>query len=182
VIISNTSGFEVPVEISNGTVTITDTDMIPPEITDVVLTYSTPKDTSIGWEHFTCTITDNIAVDEVKLLLAGESAIEYPMVKNGDEYSCNITITNADEYVFYIWADDMSNNNDTSGPWLCDLPLNEDVDESGTVHFMDLVAISLVYNDIGSDGWIREDVDNDGKVHFMDLVSISLVYNQSWKS
>ena len=59
---------------------------------------------------------------------------------------------------------------------------------SGKVHFMDLIAVSLIYNDEGpgyplpsSFGWIREDVDNGGKVHFMDLVAISLAYNQEWK-
>jgi hypothetical protein len=52
----------------------------------------------------------------------------------------------------------------------------------GKVHFMDLVAVSIRYNEEGLPGWIREDVDNGGKVHFMDLVAISLVYNEEWKS
>jgi hypothetical protein len=45
---------------------------------------------------------------------------------------------------------------------------------------LDLVAVSLMYNDAGSNGWVREDVNNDGKVHFMDLVQISLAYNDEW--
>ena len=59
--------------------------------------------------------------------------------------------------------------------------MNEDGDEGGKVHFMDLVAVSMRYNDEGSPGWIREDVDNGGKVHFMDLVAISMHYNECWK-
>jgi hypothetical protein len=58
--------------------------------------------------------------------------------------------------------------------------MNEDVDESGKVHFMDLIAVSLMYNDEGPCGWVREDVDNGGKVHFMDLIAISLTYNEVW--
>ena len=63
-----------------------------------------------------------------------------------------------------------------------DLPMNEDVDMGGKVHFMDLVAVSMKYNDEGDPGWIREDVDNGGKVHFMDLVAISIHYNEKWKT
>jgi hypothetical protein len=48
------------------------------------------------------------------------------------------------------------------------------------VHFLDLVAVSLVYNAEGVDGWVREDVDNNGRVHFMDLIAISLAYNSMW--
>ena len=110
------------------------------------MTPSDPLDTDIGWENFTCTVIDNIAVDEVKLVLIGDTTTEYPMTKDGDDYYCNITISTADEYTYHIWANDTSDNANTSAPQSFDLPMNEDVDESGKVHFMDLVAISLVYN------------------------------------
>ena len=45
---------------------------------------------------------------------------------------------------------------------------------------MDLVAISLKYNDVGPGGWCREDVDNNGRVHFIDLVTVSMHYNEEW--
>ena len=63
-----------------------------PQITNVTFIASNPLDTEIGWENFTCTVTDNTAVDDVKLILTGDTTTEYPMTKNGDTYSCNITI------------------------------------------------------------------------------------------
>ena len=109
------------------------------------------------------------------------------MNKEGDNYYCNISIGIADEYTYHIWANDTSDNFAESPSYTFDLPLNEDVDSSGKVHFMDLIAVSLMYNAEGpgypansSFGWIREDVDNGGKVHFMDLIAISLAYNEEW--
>jgi hypothetical protein len=103
------------------------------------------------------------------------------MNKSGDQYSCNITVPTADVYTYHIWANDTSDNEDTTISQLFELPLNEDVDGSGTVHFLDLVAVSLLYNAVGPPGWVREDVDNGGNVHFMDLIAISLAYNEVWK-
>ena len=191
IIVSNDMGIELPTLAYNGNVTVIDTDTLPPEITNILLTNSTPKDTSFpddppgfigGWEKFSCIVTDNVDVDQVKLMLLGDVPTEYILMNSGgDEYFCNITIPTADEYSFYIWANDTSDNEESSGSQLFELPMNEDVDESGKVHFLDLVAVSLIYNAVGAKGWIREDVNNDGSVHFMDLVSISLAYNEEWK-
>jgi hypothetical protein len=165
-------------------------DTAPPEITNMSLIHSDPKDTSPlgvpedfsgGWEKFTCTVTDDVYVNEVKLISIGDTTTEYPMIKDGDEYSCNITIPTAGVYNYHIWANDLISNVVESAPQIFELPLNEDVDESGKVHFMDLIAVSLMYNDEGPLGWVREDVDNGGKVHFMDLIAISLLYNVEWK-
>jgi hypothetical protein len=152
----------------------------PPLITDINLITSDPLDISIGWENFSCLVTDNVAVDEVKLILVGDITTEYAMIKNDIGYSCNISIQNANEYIFYIWANDSSDNIAITEPESLNLPLNEDVDTDGKVHFMDLIAVSEAYNDEGPNGWIREDIDNNGVVHFMDLMAISLYYNQEW--
>jgi hypothetical protein len=58
--------------------------------------------------------------------------------------------------------------------------MNEDVDINGTVHFMDVITVSLMYNVYGPNGWVREDVDNNGRVHFMDLIWIAIHYNEEW--
>jgi hypothetical protein len=183
IIIANETGVELPTVIHNGAITVEEsTDTTPPEITDIILITSDPLDETIGWEYFSCTVTDNTAVDEVKLVLMGNSTIEYPMTTlGGDIYYRNITMTLPNVYNYTVWADDTNDNENLSDLLIFELPMNEDVDRNGRVHFMDLVAVSLVYNDIGSAGWIREDVDNSGKVHFMDLVAISLVYNEEWK-
>ncbi|GAJ07470.1 unnamed protein product, partial [marine sediment metagenome] len=144
----------------------------PPEISNVTFITSDPPDTDIGWENFSCTVTDNTAVDEVKLVLTGDTQVEYPMSKDGDDYYCNMTLSTADEYTYHIWANDTNRNYNTSAYQPFNLSMNEDVNEDGKVHFMDLVRISLEYNDELDppiDGWLREDVNNDGKVHFMDL-------------
>ena len=103
------------------------------------------------------------------------------MTKDGDTYYHNMTIATADEYTYHIWANDTSDNKNTSTPISFNKPSNPDVNMDGCVHFMDLVAVSLMYNDEGADGWVREDVNNDGKAHFMDLVAISLDYNECWR-
>jgi len=59
-------------------------------------------------------------------------------------------------------------------------PLDEDINLDHVVHFLDLVAVSLRYNEVGPPDWIREDVNNDGKVHFMDLIQITVHYNEVW--
>jgi len=63
---------------------------------------------------------------------------------------------------------------------IVNIPMDEDVNMDHVVHFMDLMAVSLHYNEEGDPGWIREDVNNDGVVHFMDLVQITTHYNEVW--
>jgi hypothetical protein len=82
----------------------------------------------------------------------------------------------AAEYKYNIRANDTYNNFNESLSYEFDLPLNEDVNLSSKIHYLDLIAVSLCYNDIGPDGWSREDFNNDGMVHFMDLVQVSLAY------
>ena len=67
-----------------------------------------------GWENFSCTVTDIDGVDEVKLVLIGDTTTEYLMSKDGDNYYINTTILTADEYTYYIWANDTNRNYNTS--------------------------------------------------------------------
>ena len=159
----------------------------PPEINNVTLTISEPLDTIIGWENISCLVTDDSEVDAVQLVLTyPDLHQEYiPMNKDVDNYYYNVTLTvaggqNTPGYTYNIHASDRYGLTNSSTFEEFDLPLNEDVDMGGKVHFMDLVAVSLRYNDEGPPGWIREDVDNGGKVHFMDLVAISLAHNEEW--
>ncbi len=159
-------------------------DEVPPAIINVILTTSDPLDTEpgFGWENFTCTVTDNVAVDEVKLVLTGDTTTEYPMTKNGDNYYCNITITTADEYTYHIWANDTSDNENTSTPQPFDLPPNYDVNMDGRAHLQDFVLVAGHYGEYGPyNGWIREDVNNDGRAHLQDFVLIAGHYGEYWK-
>jgi hypothetical protein len=153
-----------------------------PEISDVTVTISDPIDIVIGWEKFSCIVSDNIGMDDVKLVLTDTTygSTEYPMTKNGDEYSCNITIPTADVYSYQIWAKDLSGNENTTAPQPFEVPMNEDINMDGWCHFMDVIAIALNYNTVGPNGWVREDVDNNGEVHFTDVIELSIHYSQSW--
>lgn len=154
----------------------------PPEITNVMLTTSDPLDTDVpfGWENFSCIVTDNTDVDEVKLFITCDTTTEYPMFKDGDEYYCNITISTDDDYSYYVWANDTSGNENRSEMERFYLPANEDVDMNGHVYFDELVAIVWCYGETGPPGWIREDVNNDGKVYFDDLVDVVMKYGEEW--
>ena len=151
-----------------------------PEITDATLTTSDPLDTIIGWENFTCTVTDSDGVDEVKLILIGDMTNEYPMTKDGDDYYLNVTISTADEYTYHIWANDTSDNENTSTPQLFPLPLNADVNEDGSVGFVDIMSVAGMWNVGGPNGWIRADVDNNGEVGFVDIMSVAGMWGQEW--
>jgi len=90
---------------------------IPPEISGVSVLISDPLDTVIGWENISCTVTDNVDVDDVRL------NITYPdyhtenlsMIKSGDNYYYNTTLSDIGSYSYFIWANDTSDNANTSG-------------------------------------------------------------------
>jgi uncharacterized repeat protein (TIGR01451 family) len=162
-------------------------DLNPPVITGVTLVASDPLDHVIGWEVISATVTDDVAVATVQANITYPSGapVIVPMINvGGDIYECNTTLTEPCDYTYHVYATDTSAKDAESAPQGFFMPYNEDVNEDGKVHFMDLVAVSLRYNEEGpgypgpsSYGFCREDVNNDGKVHFMDLVAISLMYN-----
>jgi len=169
------------------TATFIHADIYPPEITGVTLTTSNPIDTDplYGWENVSCTIIDTgVGIDEVKFVVTYNSiTTEYPMVKNGDTYYYNTTLTDVGDHIYKIWANDTINNIAQSTPETFILPPNCEADMNyGTriIDFWDLVEIVKYYGDTGTPGWIREDVDNNGVVDFWDLVEVVKYYGETW--
>ena len=158
-----------------------------PEITGVTLTTSDLLDTIIGWENVSCTVTD-VAIDTVQLNITAPTPQIVPMVPIGDDvFFCNITLTDAGNYTYHIWANDINCIDVISSSKEFALPMNEDVDNNGQVYFDDLVDIVMIYGDTGpgypdpsSFGWVREDVDNNGQAYFDDLVAVVMEYGESW--
>ena len=162
-------------------------DITPPVISNVVLTTSDPLDTDApyGWENVTCNVIDTgSGVDEVKLIVTDPDSItvEYPMIKDGDTYSYNTTLTDAGDYTYHVWADDASDNIAESTPEAFILPPNYEVNMDGmrTIGFWDIMAVAGYYGDTGSNGWVREDVDNSGAVGFWDIMAVAGYYGESW--
>ena len=156
---------------------------IPPEISNVTMKASDPLDTELGfgWENFSCIVTDSDGVDDVKLILIVDTTTEYPMTKDGDDcYYCNITLLNAEEYTYYIWANDTNDSENTSTPQPFALPMNEDVNEDGSVGFVDIMSVAGTWGATGPQGWIRPDVNNDGLVGFVDIMSVAGKWGQEW--
>jgi len=85
-------------------------DIIPPVITNIVLTTSDPLDTSpgFGWENFSCTVTDNIGVDIVRIIITYPygTVFQYSMtnILGTDVYYFNTIFTDAGYYVYSIWT------------------------------------------------------------------------------
>ncbi|GAI29134.1 unnamed protein product, partial [marine sediment metagenome] len=72
-------------------------DTTPPEISNVTITTSDPLDTDspFGWENITCIVTDNVLVNQVKLVVTNDTiTAEYAMdnIPETDTYECNITL------------------------------------------------------------------------------------------
>jgi hypothetical protein len=208
--------------VSTINVHINEADSAPPVIADIALVTSDPKDTEPydgplsppydvefpgGWEYFSCTVTDETAVDTVQLNMTypDSSTHTYTMTKVGDTYYYNfsspdqLTMTGGNPewddptdphgnppYFWHIYANDTLGKGNESAIGELILPHNGDCnsgDPDGKVHFMDLIAVSTAYNDQLSPpvrGWVRADVNNDGRVHFMDLIGISTNYNHWW--
>ena len=155
-------------------------DTTPPEITGVTLLTSDPMDTEpdFGWENFTCIVTDNVAVNEVKLVVTYWTTAEHMMtnIPSTDTYYYNTTFTDAEYYDYYVWAEDTSGNEDETTPDVFLLYPNYDVDMNGHIGFWDIMAVAGEYGNTGSNGWIREDVDNSGAVGFWDIMAIAEHY------
>ena len=159
-------------------------DITPPEISDVTVTMSDPVDTDplFGWENISCTATDNVDVHSVWL------NITYPdmhtenvsMTKNGDIYYHNATFSDVGSYSYFIWANDTSDNVNTSSVDTFVVPPNWDVNMDGDCDGWDLMAMQPHWQDTGSLGWIRSDVNNDGSVNGWDLMAMEPHWQESW--
>jgi hypothetical protein len=157
-------------------------DEIPPEISSISVVMSDPVDTDIGWENISCTVTDNVLVDQVQLNLT------YPdmhtenvsMTKSGDTYYYNVTLSTEGSYEYFIWSNDTSDNTNTSTSDTFEIPPNWDINIDHQCSIVDLIWIAGHFDETGPNGWIREDMNNDGDVSVLDLVLVSNHFDETW--
>jgi hypothetical protein len=165
--------------------TVSTEDTIPPVISDITVTMSDPVDTdpSYGWENISGTVTDNVGVYSVYL------NVTYPDLHSenvsmvdggGGQYYYNTTFSTAGNYSFFIWANDTSDNMNTSSIEVFSIPPNWDIHVDGECNVLDLVYQANHFDDTGTDGWIREDMNNDGEIGVLDLVLVSNHFDESW--
>ena len=53
-----------------------------------------------------------------------------------------------------------------------------DVNEDGTINYLDLIRIGNHYGESGAAGWIAEDVNSDGTINYLDLIIIGNHYGE----
>lgn len=162
-------------------------DNIPPQISGVTRTTSSPLDTnpSYGWVNVSCTVTDNVAVSQVTLRIRtpGGSWNNVSMTAGSAGkyyYRSTSAFSTVGNYSYSILARDPSNNQATSNTVVFSMPPNWDVNRDGVVDIMDFVLISNRYNQNGATGWVVEDVDNNGRVEVLDMVLVSSHFGEEW--
>jgi len=161
-------------------------DTIPPEISDLDILFSNPIDTQIdfGWENFTCTVTDNVDVDDVflNIIYPDSTTTDVSMINiaGTNQYYHNTSFPEHGNYGYSIWADDTSDNTDISSNYEFSVSPNWDVNQDGICDANDNSLVSSHYGETGAPGWIREDVDNNGQIQVFDLVLISINYGETW--
>ena len=160
-------------------------DTVPPEISNLMRVMSDPLDTdpAFGWENISCTVTDNVDVDEVLL------NVTYPDLHmanllmtdvGGGIYYCNITFSDVGSYSYFIWANDTSDNVNISSVDSFEIPPNYDIFVDGKIDIMDINRVSLEFGNSCDAGSIREDVDNSGMINIMDINLVSLHFGETW--
>jgi hypothetical protein len=161
-------------------------DVTPPVISQVGVTASSPRDTQVGygWENFSCTVTDNVAVSSVVLRLTNPdlSTTNVAMSKKlgTSTYYTNRSLSLQGNYSYRVQATDTSGNGALSLSYLFSLPPNWDVNTDGVITILDLVLVSNEYGHTGAHGWVREDVDNNGVIQVLDIVLVSSHFGESW--
>jgi hypothetical protein len=161
-------------------------DASPPQISDIVLRTSNPVDLQPGfsWENITCSVTDNVHVNNVSLLITypNSSQKNLTMSKNmaSSTYYYNTSFSQQGNFSYFIWANDTKNNHAASTTNHFSLAPNWDITNDGICNMLDLTFISTQYGQINTPGWIREDVDNNGQIQVIDLVFVSNHYGESW--
>ncbi len=154
-----------------------------PVISNEMITTSNPIDTSIGWENITCSVSDNTAVDSVKLNVTypDGTIINVSMSQANDgSFYYNNTFTQRGIYDYFVFAMDTSSNSNVGELGSFTIYANWDVNNDGTCNNLDLVAISNKYGSSGSNGWIREDIDNNGFIQVLDLSIASSHFGDSY--
>jgi len=166
--------------------TIAAPDTTPPTISGVGVITSNPMDTqlSFGWENFSAVVTDNVAVQTVRLLLTCPNASTLNLSMTNQQgtttYYYRTTLSSYGNYSYRVWARDTAGNSQTSSSSLISKPPNWDINNDGVCSILDQVCLSLQYSRIGNTGWIREDVDNNGFVQVLDFIYISNHYGETW--
>jgi len=91
-------------------------DTVPPEISDIQ-SYPDPQELD-GYVNISCSVTDNIEVDTVKVNVTGPDG--FPPINmtmfysGGNSYYYNQSYMVVGQYEFYIWATDISGNSNMS--------------------------------------------------------------------
>jgi|GEM_PF-3307222 len=98
-------------------VTATFTDIMPPEITNVMAT--PPSQVPGGHVNITATVTDNVAVDTVLVDITSPmfATEEMTNIPGTDTYYYNTTYTEIGTYDYFIWANDTSGNTNVSADY-----------------------------------------------------------------
>lgn len=158
-----------------------------PEISNIGFSSSSPLDTnlSFGWVNITGDVTDNVAVNLVRLNITTPSGSfnNISMNTGGASnyyYNSSTTFSQHGNFSYFIWANDSIGNSNNSQIVAFSMPPNWDIDMNGECKVFDLTLVSNQYGGTGTQGWIREDVDNNGEVQILDLVLVSNHYNESW--
>ncbi|MFW6122144.1 MAG: hypothetical protein ACOC80_14780 [Petrotogales bacterium] len=163
----------------------TGVDSSSPVISDLSVSTSNPIDTnsSLGWVNITCVVTDNIGVNQVLFNVTNPDGSSGNVSMGADasnNYYYNSSFSTYGNYSYFIWANDTSDNVDTSDNHVFSMPPNWDINNDGGCSVFDYVSISNHYGETGSLGWIREDVDNNGEIKVFDLVLLSEHYGKIW--
>jgi hypothetical protein len=100
--------------------TATFRDAIPPQISNV---QATPTATAQGGHvNITCTVTDNIMVDTVKVDITGPAGFTpVNVTMNTGSYHYNTTYSIVGTYHYFIWANDTDGNSNTSASYTFDV-------------------------------------------------------------
>jgi len=153
-----------------------------PEISNINIVTSDPKDTSIGWENFSCIVTDIQGVDAVylNLIYPDLHTESSPMVKSDDIYYCNTSLSDVGSYSYHIWAVDVNGNSNISAVYSFELPPNWDINGDHDCSIVDLIQVVNHFDETGIFGWIREDVNNDGDVSIVDLIQVTNHFDETW--
>jgi len=162
-------------------------DNAAPVISNITKATSNPLDTdpSFGWVNISCTVTDNVAVSQVLLRIHTPSGswnnVSMTSRTSGVYYYRSTTaFSSVGNYSYSIKAQDTSSNANTSNQMVHAMPSNWDINSDGTCTIMDLVLLSNLYGNTGSNGWIREDADNNGEISVLDFVVVSNHYGETW--
>jgi hypothetical protein len=156
-------------------------------ISNVVLRSSSPLDTdsSYGWVNISCTVTNNSALNTVRLLLKNPSGSwsNLSMVKRGTNtyyYKSSTAFSKIGDYTYKIWVRNVNSVVRSSNNYAFSMSPNWDMNNDGECNVFDQVMISLHYGEAGSPGWIREDADNNGRIQVADLLLVSSHYGENW--